>query len=84
VLILGFYGKMEMKGLKENKQDENEKLEYWKLIQNSSKLTQARSLKRNSSKTHPSEFTQVKLNFFSSNSLKQVITRLSEMSLDVT
>jgi len=59
---------MEMKELKANGQNEKGKLEHWKLAQDSSKA-------------HPSEFTLVKLGFFSSNSLKQVITRLSEMSL---
>jgi len=44
-------------------------------------LAQARSLQRNSPKAHPNEFTPVKLGFFSSISLKQVITHLSEMSL---
>jgi len=39
---------MEMKGLKDNKQDEKGNLEHWKLTQNSPKLFQARSLHRNS------------------------------------
>jgi len=65
---------MEMKGLKENEQDEKEKLKHWKLAQNSSKQVYFRG-------TRPSESTLVKLGIFSSNSLKQVITRLSEMSL---
>ena len=38
---------------------------------------------RNSPKTRPSDFTLVKLSFFSSNSLKQVITRLNEMPLSL-
>jgi len=36
---------------------------------------------QDSPKARPSEFTPVKLDFFSSNLLKKVITHLSEMSL---
>jgi len=63
-----------MKGKKENRQDEKGKLER-------SKLAQARSLQKNSPKTRPGEFTLEKLDIFSSNSPKQVITRLGEKLL---
>jgi len=52
---------MEMKWLKENRQDEKGKLEHWKLASNSSKPDHSRG-------TCPSKFTPVKLGFFSSNS----------------
>jgi len=52
-----------MKGLKENEQDKEGKLEHWKLAQNLPKQDRFRE-------TRPSEFTPVKLSFFSSNSLK--------------
>ena len=74
MLILGFYGKMEMKGLKENRQDKKGKLEHWKLTQNSPKQAHSKG-------TRPGKFTPEKLDFFSSNSPKQVITRLDEKSL---
>ena len=68
-------GEIKMKGIKKNGQGEKGKLEHWKLAQNSSKQD-------HSNGTRPSEFIPVKLSFFWSNSLKQVITRLSEMSLN--
>jgi len=72
---------MEIKGLKENGQVKDKmKWQSWN-IENSRKLAQARSLKKNSPKTRLSEFTPVKLGFFSSNSLKQAISRLSKQYL---
>jgi len=46
---------MEIKGLKENIQGEKGNMEHWKLDQNSTKLTQARTLQRNSPKAHLGE-----------------------------
>ena len=58
--------KMKMKWLKENGQDENEKLEHWKLVQTCpNKMTRV---------NRPSKFTSVKLGFFLSNSLKRDVT----------
>jgi len=75
---------MEMKGLKENKQEEKGKLEHGKMAQNSSKLAQTKSLQRKSPKAHPSEFILDKLGLFSSNSPKRAQTHLSEKSLSQT
>jgi len=65
---------MEIKELKENIQDEKGKLEHWKLAQNLPKQDHSKG-------TRPGKFTPEKLDFFSSNSPKQVITRLDEKSL---
>jgi len=63
VLISGFLGEMEIKGLKKNEQVKDKmKRQSWD-IENLPKLAQARSLHKNSPKTRLSEFTPMKLGF---------------------